>query len=120
MGRVKHSSFETSSKQTICNMKTMLSILCLTVACAFTATAQTAPTESYPYWTISKNVQQLQFKNKQYVPSTINTGNGNWTVSKGVQRINESPTAPSKMKTGSRPTWFISKGAARFQAENSK
>ena len=101
-------------------MKTILSIICLTAACAFSASAQSAPTESYPYWTISKSVQQLQFKNKQYVPSTIYTGDNNWAISKGVQRMNQSSTAQQKLKTGSRPTWYISKGAARFQAENSK
>jgi hypothetical protein len=101
-------------------MKKLLSIICLVAVVSITANAQRLSTESYPYWTISKGVQQLQYKNLQYVPSTVYTGNGSWTISKGVQKINETSTPTVKVKTGGTPSWVVSKGAARFQAEKSK
>lgn len=72
--------------------------------------------DSYPYWTISKDVQRVQYKNVQFVPSTIVTGNGQWTISKGVARAQDE-RATGNVQTGGRPTWFISKGVARQQAE---
>jgi hypothetical protein len=72
--------------------------------------------DSYPYWTISKDVQRIQYKDIQLAPSTIVTGNGQWVVSKGVHRAQDE-RATGNVQTGGRPTWFISKGVARQQAE---
>ncbi|RAW01197.1 hypothetical protein [Pseudochryseolinea flava] len=99
-------------------MKKLLSIIGLTVLGAITVNAQSSKTESYPYWTIAKGVQQLQFKDSDYKPSAIVTGNAGWTVSKGVNRSTDARTG--SVQTGGRPTWFISKGVARQQAEKSK
>ena len=71
---------------------------------------------SYPFWTISKDVQRIQYKNIQFTPSRVVTGNGQWVISKGVHQAQEAPAA-ANVQTGGRPTWFISKGVARFQAE---
>jgi hypothetical protein len=101
-------------------MKTVFVIICLTILNASLTTAQSATTETYPYWTISKGVKQLPYRNLQHVPSTIYTGNGTWTVSKEVQKVSDANTQKRKVKKGGNPGWIISKGAARFQATNSK
>jgi hypothetical protein len=72
--------------------------------------------DSYPYWTISKDVQRVQYKHIRLKPSTIVTGNGQWMISKGVHRPTKD-ISPVVVQTGGRPTWFISKGIARMQAE---
>ena len=81
--------------------------------------AQDTPKKNrYPYWTISKDVQRIQFKNSVYVPATISTG-GNVPASKGVQqlRASHSPKRTGIVSTNGYPSWTISKGAARFQAQ---
>jgi hypothetical protein len=86
------------------------------------ANAQETPEKtSYPFWTISKDVQRLQFKNSVYVPSTLQTGDV--PVSKGIQQLHasRSPRRAGTVAMTGYPTWTISKGVARFQAEkNSK
>ena len=72
--------------------------------------------DSYPYWSISKDVQRIQYKNIQFVPSSVVTGNGQWVISKGVHRA-QADQRVGTVQTGGRPTWFISKGVARQQAE---
>ena len=101
-------------------MKKLFSIIGLIVLGTIAANAQSTTSESYPYWTISKGVQQLQFKNLEYKPAAIVTGNGGWTVSKGVHQTNANVAATGRVQTSGRPTWFISKGAARQQAERAK
>lgn len=89
---------------------------------AMVANAQDAPKSSYPYWTISKDVQRMQYKNTIFTPAVISTGDA-VPVSKGVQQLQANKTSRRKdmISTNGYPTWTISKGAARFQAvRNSK
>jgi hypothetical protein len=98
-------------------MKRTALILLFGALGAFTAQAQdSSKKDSYPFWTLSKDVQRIQYKNIQFTPSTVVTGNGQWVISKGVHQAQEAPVA-ANVQTGGRPTWFISKGVARFQAE---
>lgn len=72
--------------------------------------------DSWPAWTISKDVQRMRFKNVEYTPTVIRTGNADWTVAKGVHRRSAEP-ATGNVSTSGYPTWSISKGVARQQAE---
>jgi hypothetical protein len=86
----------------------------------YAASAQTEERkDSYPSWTISKDVQRLQFRQVAYVPATITTGSAVPVVSKGVQQISVRKAArPSvRITTTGTPSWVISKGVARMQYE---
>ncbi len=97
-------------------MKRILLILSF-VAIGFTMNAQDEPqTERYPYWTISKGVQQIQFKNKKYVPATAVTGDNAIVYSKGVHKVSkQESTVTGRVQTGGTPSWVVSKGVARVQ-----
>jgi hypothetical protein len=74
---------------------------------------------SYPYWSISKDVQKMQFKNKRYTTADITTSTS-FPSSKGVAMIvtrNERRTA-GRVKMEGMPSNVISKGVARMQYEN--
>jgi hypothetical protein len=118
---VKHGSFEHSYKMKE-NMKKLGLILLFAGFGDIVANAQETPKKTnYPFWTISKDVQRLQFKNSIYVPSIIRTGDV--PVSKGIQQlhVSRSPKRTGTVAMTGYPTWTISKGVARFQAEkNSK
>ena len=104
-------------------MKTTVIIFFFVAVATLHAQAQdTKKSDSFPYWTISKDVQRMQYKNIAFVPSTIVTGNNTWAISKGIQRVqaDQRPTTSGSVVTGTRPTWYISKGVARFQAERNK
>jgi hypothetical protein len=81
------------------------------------ADAQEQVSDSWPYWSISKDVQRGKFRNITFIPVAIKTGNIDWTISKGVQRINKdvSGQARSTVVMNGYPAWTISKGAARMQ-----
>jgi hypothetical protein len=78
---------------------------------------ETQKKSNYPYWTISKPVQRMQFKNVAYVSALAVTGKT--LVSKGVQQVgkNRSPKHGEAVQMTGYPTWTISKGVARFQVE---
>jgi hypothetical protein len=98
-------------------MKKLGLILFLTGSAALSAVAQEQATDSWPHWTISKDVQRSRFRNLTFTPVSIKTGNSDWITSKGVQRINKDVStqpAGTVQMTGY-PTWTISKGAARMQ-----
>lgn len=85
----------------------------------FMATAQiTEKKDSYPYWTISKDVQRAQYKNTLHIPGKIALGDVRSSVSKSIHRNNE-PVRQGTVSTTGYPTWTISKGVARQQAERS-
>jgi hypothetical protein len=74
---------------------------------------------NYPYWVISKDVQKLQFTGVDYVENPAVTGPA--PVSKGVQLFsrNKSDEAANMVKMTGVPSFVISKGVARMQAERS-
>lgn len=101
-------------------MKKLTLVVFFTSLLAVTANAQDAPrSSSYPYWTISKDVQRMQYKNTILTPAVISTGDA-LPVSKGVQQLqaNKTPRRKGMISTNGYPAWTISKGVARFQAGN--
>lgn len=104
-------------------MKKVTLVLFFASLMAVAANAQDAPrSSSYPYWTISKDVQRMAYKNTILTPAVISTGDV-VPVSKGVQQlqVNNTPRRKGMVSTNGYPAWTISKGAARFQAQrNSK
>lgn len=100
-------------------MKHIISTLLLVVL--FSAAAFAQSSESFPYHTISKGVQKLQFKDAVYTPATITTGDVTAVTSKGVAKFNVKDASTSKVrvaKTGI-PSSAIQKGVARMQYEKS-
>jgi hypothetical protein len=94
-----------------------LSIVVLLVGFGLAATAQSNPRkDNYPYWTISKDVAKLQFKNVEYLPAKILVGDPAWTIAK-IYTPASAKTSRGKVVTSGYPTWMISKGAARHQME---
>jgi hypothetical protein len=97
-------------------MKTLMIVAGLMLTC-FTMNAQdTAIKNTYPVWTISKDVQKIQFRNTENVAAIAVTGSNSMTVSKGVHtaRQPESTVTGRVKKTGT-PAWVVSKGVARMQ-----
>lgn len=101
-------------------MKKLSIIFLLSGLVAFTAQAQENKErqDNYPYWTITKGVQRMQFNNVTFLPAKITTGNAGWVTSKGVHRAAATSEVASGTvaKTGY-PSWVISKGVARQQFE---
>lgn len=102
-------------------MKRILAGICLVAGFSFAAVAQenAAKSETYPYHTISKDVQRLQFRNVEFTPARITTGDLLTVSSKGVSRISASRSAatPSNVQLKGMPSHVISKGVARMQYE---
>lgn len=74
---------------------------------------------NYPYWTISKDVQRLQFKDTEFQPALVSTGNSQWVTSKRVIQQDARAARPSgKVAMTGTPAHVISKGVARMQYEN--
>lgn len=89
------------------------------LAPVFMATAQkTEKQDSYPYWAISKDIQRVQYKNTLHIPVKIALGDVRSSVSKSIHR-NNGPVRQGTVSTTGYPTWTISKGIARQQAERS-
>ena len=102
-------------------MKKFMFILALATGTTLATQAQEGKSDSWPYWTISKDVQRTRFKNVRFEPVQIRSGNADWAISKGVHRVQPTPAAPTgRVTTGGYPTWTISKGVARQQAERKK
>ena len=99
-------------------MKKLGLILLISGSCFVSAMAQEQVTDSWPYWTISKGVHMNKYKNVTLVPASIKTGNSDWVVAKAVQKKTTPVNTGTVAMTGY-PTWTISKGAARMQAERS-
>jgi hypothetical protein len=103
-------------------MKKLGLVIILITGVALAAQAQnTDKTDNYPYWTVSKDVQRIQFRDVRFVPAKITTGDVAWNVSKGVQQMNARRSARQTgvvAMTGY-PSWTISKGVARMQYEKS-
>lgn len=100
-------------------MKKLSIIFLLSGLVAFTAQAQENKSQdNYPYWTISKDVQRIQFNNVTFLPAKITTGNAGWVTSKGVHRAAAtSEVASGTVAKSGYPSWVISKGVARQQFE---
>jgi hypothetical protein len=102
-------------------MKKIGLILAFAVSTTLATQAQEVKSDSWPYWSLSKDVQRTRFKNVRFEPVQIRSGNNDWAVSKGVQRVQQVPATPAgKVNMGGYPTWTISKGVARWRAENKK
>lgn len=101
-------------------MRKISIILLLAAALPFGVNAQTKErTDSYPYWTISKDVQRMQYKDVVFVPAKITTGDLAQNVSKGVHQLsaNRDTNVTGKVAMTGYPAWTISKGVARMQFE---
>jgi hypothetical protein len=85
---------------------------------AISSQAQDKPNESRT-WHISKGVQRQQVKGEQAPALEIKSGNADWAIAKGIHRSKREP-ATGNVATSGYPTWTISKGAARQQAERNK
>ena len=89
----------------------------------FGAMAQSSREKSnYPYHTISKAVQKIQFKNVEHVPAKITMVSPVTTQIKGTAQIltkNEVAVNRKLVRVGY-PAWTISKGVARRQFEKSQ
>jgi hypothetical protein len=103
-------------------MKTLVLSMLFSAGVCFTSFGQ-APqqTVSYPYWTISKDIQRMVFRNSVYVPARITTGDLLKVSGKGVHAISvksdDNATKPQPVKTNGTPSWVVSKGVARWQYE---
>lgn len=97
-------------------MKTLLIVAGLMVTCFTMHGQDNGIKNTYPVWTISKDVQKLQFRNTENIAATAMTGNNSMVVSKGVHstRQPESTITGRVNKTGT-PAWVVSKGVARMQ-----
>jgi hypothetical protein len=100
-------------------MKKLFFILSL-LGVGFTSTfAQNIETkkDNYPYWTISKEVMRMQFKNVKQVPATITTGNSSWIYAKGLQQHHAKyyTTNTGRVVMTGTPVWVISKGVATLR-----
>ena len=73
--------------------------------------------DNYPYWTISKDVQKLQYRNVIFMPAKVNIGDPARTTGKGAAQLAVSTEKRGTVATSGYPTWMISKGAARQQME---
>lgn len=103
-------------------MKKIIALLCLffVAAGAYAQDGQNKKS-NYPYWTISKDVQRMQYSNVEFVPATIETGNSVVHVSKGIAltSVSRSSRATGVVKMTGMPASVISKGVARMQYERS-
>jgi hypothetical protein len=103
-------------------MKALPIIALLVVFGGFQAVAQTATEKSnYPYHTISKDVQKIQFKNVEHVPAKITMTSPAMTQTKGTAQIlAKNEGTERKMVRVGYPAWTISKGVARRQFEKNQ
>lgn len=103
-------------------MKKIIALLSLSFITAVAFGQENKETKtSYPYWTISKDIHRMQYKNAEFVPSTIVSGNSTVHISKGIHlaRAKQSQPAVAVKMTGM-PSSVISKGVARMQHERNK
>lgn len=100
-------------------MKKLILILSFLGVISFTSYGQELRKSNYPHWTISKDVHRMQYRTVQFVPATITTTNRSPAVTKGVTQYQASrgPELTGKVAMTGTPSWVISKGVARKQAE---
>jgi hypothetical protein len=93
-------------------MKSLVIIAGLVLTCFTTHAQNDVSQNTYPVWTISKDVQKIQFRNTQNISAIAVTGSNSMVVSKGVHSTSQSTVTGRVRKTGT-PAWLISKDAAR-------
>jgi hypothetical protein len=99
-------------------MKKAMILFCLTLAATFAYAQHGATKSNYPYQTISKDVQRIQYRNVQFQPATIKIGDVAQFSTKGISRVQRKQTTPSiEVKMNGMPSHVISKGVARMQYE---
>jgi hypothetical protein len=102
-------------------MKRIIAGFCLIAGFSMGAFAQdgSVKTHRFPLHTISKDVARLQFRNTEYVPSKMMTGDVILVSGKGVNRFstNRKATPSVAVTTGGTPLWVVSKGVAQFQSK---
>jgi hypothetical protein len=93
-------------------------MVCVLVSAAAVANAQQKPAnDNYPYWTISKAVQRVQYQDVAHTPATVNVTDVASTVSKNVKR-SEYVGSSAVVVTGKRPASSL-KGVAAMRAAKS-
>jgi hypothetical protein len=103
-------------------MKKVMIGFCLGVFASISAFGQTPASEkttTYPYWTISKDVQRMQFRGYQMEMPIVKTGNAIFS-SKGVHRFATKQEASGTVRMTGMPSYVISKGVARMQYERNQ
>jgi hypothetical protein len=103
-------------------MKKVMMGLCLGVFASISVLAQTPASEkktTYPFWTISKEVQRMQFRGYQMEMPLITTGTAVFS-SKGVHNFNRKQGASGTVQMTGMPSYVISKGVARMQYERNQ
>lgn len=104
-------------------MKKIGLILFLAAATTLTYGQDTeARKDNYPYWTISKGVQKMKYADVTFAPAKVTVGDAALTTSKGVNKIQAANATKrtAVVRTSGYPTWTISKGVARMQAERAE
>ena len=89
-------------------------LLLLSIAATAGLAQEKEESSNYPYWTISKEVQRMQYKAVQFTPVVVTTG-GASAITKEVQKINYQPAKVVTVKMTGTPPHVISKGVARRQ-----
>jgi hypothetical protein len=99
-------------------MRLVLLVLFAFIAWSSSAQDTVSRETTFPVWTISKPVQQLQFKNTLFTPARVYTGNA-WIMAKDVHQLQLVKQRKTfyKVKHGNLPSTSISKGVARMQYE---
>lgn len=84
------------------------------------AAALAQQAESYPTWTISKDVQKIQFRNALYTPAAVKTAT-TLPYAKGIVIQNNRQTDKKSVdvRMDGMPSSVIQKGVARMQYERS-
>ena len=93
----------------------------LFIAFSFISAAALAQqTESYPTWTISKDVQKIQFRNSLYTPADVKTAT-TLPYAKAIATLNnrQSQKESVAVRMDGMPSSVIQKGVARAQYERS-
>lgn len=105
-------------------MKKVSFVVLLAAFAAVSANAQESPTrpDNYPYWSVSKDVKRLPFKDVTVLPAKVTTSNGAVAVSKPLARLQaeQAPATGARVTTNGYPAWTISKGVARQQYERNR
>lgn len=105
-------------------MKKVIAGICLVAGFALPAFSQdgNVKKERYPAHIITKDVQRLQFRNTEYAPATVTTGDVAFVSTKGVQQVNAKRVSRTAavVKRDGMPSWVISKGVARMQYERNR